>query len=134
MGKINIYMILDEENRIVKYSSEEISDISAYLSTDQIKSIIPHRTGFIDGKIVDLGYSNEKLLEINNNELREKRKFLLKAFDIWEKAVLRGREQDSQTIMNWYQGLLDLNPESFNNVPLEIKYYLGIGEMIETQE
>lgn len=126
MEKIIIYLILDEEKRIVKYSSEEISNISACLSAEEIRSIILCKSGYVDGKIVDLGYSEEKLLEINNNKLREKRTFLLRAFDIWEKAVLRGREQDSQAIMNWYQGLLDLTPESFDIVPPEIKYYGGI--------
>lgn len=61
--------------------------------------------------------------EINAN-LRNKRKPLLVAFDKWEKAVLRGREEDSKEIMEWYQNILDLNEEAFNNVPERIKYYL----------
>lgn len=56
--------------------------------------------------------------------LRIKRKFLLEVFDIWEKAVLRGREQDSQLIMDWYQNLLDLVPSAFENIPERVQYYL----------
>ena len=48
----------------------------------------------------------------------------LEAFDKWEKAVLRGREEDSEDIMFWYRNLLDLKEETFNNVPERIKYYL----------
>lgn len=38
----------------------------------------------------------EKIL----NDLRQKRQFLLTAFDKWEKAVLRGREVDDVLIMD----------------------------------
>lgn len=58
------------------------------------------------------------------NMLRAKRTFLLDAFDKWEKAVLRGREQDDYSIMIWYQDLLDLENRAFENVPERIKYYL----------
>lgn len=57
-------------------------------------------------------------------ELRIKREPLLEAFDKWEKAVLRNREQDSVVIMGWYQDLLDLIPSAFENIPERIKYYL----------
>ena len=65
-------------------------------------------------------YSNEKVL----SELRLKREPLLIAFDKWEKAVLRGREEDSAEVMQWYQDLLDLKEEAFENVPERIKYYM----------
>lgn len=57
-------------------------------------------------------------------ELRLQREPLLEAFDKWEKAVLRGREQDSVVIMGWYQDILDLIPSAFENIPERIKYYL----------
>ena len=59
-------------------------------------------------------------------ELRRKRVSLLEAFDKWEKAVLRGREQDSEIIMQWYRDLLDLKATAFvdYNVPDKIKYFL----------
>lgn len=62
--------------------------------------------------------------EENLNYLRTERNVLLEAFDKWEKAVLRGREQDDLSIMNWYYDLLDLKETAFANVPSEIKYYL----------
>lgn len=58
------------------------------------------------------------------DELRARREPLLEAFDKWEKAVLRGREQDSVVVMGWYQDLLDLVPSAFENIPERIKYYL----------
>lgn len=58
------------------------------------------------------------------NYLRGKRRILLAAFDKWEKAVLRGREEDSLEIMNWYYNLLDLNEIAFENIPLRVRYYL----------
>lgn len=65
-------------------------------------------------------YSNEKVLE----RLRFKRKPLLIAFDKWEKAVIRGREEDSAKIMSWYYDLLDLKENAFTNIPERIKYYM----------
>lgn len=59
-----------------------------------------------------------------DNELRIRRRPLLEAFDKWEKAVLRGREQDSVVVMGWYQDLLDLAPSAFENIPERAQYYL----------
>lgn len=56
--------------------------------------------------------------------LRNQRKPLLNAFDKWEKAVLRGREVDSEEIMNWYYKLLDLNEIAFESIPSRVSYYL----------
>lgn len=64
--------------------------------------------------------TEEELLD----QLRNKRKILLIAFDKWEKAVLRGRETDSTLIMQWYQNLLNLNQAAFDNIPERIQYYL----------
>lgn len=58
------------------------------------------------------------------DELRARREPLLEAFDKWEKAVLRGREQDSVVVMGWYQDLLDLVPGAFENIPERVQYYL----------
>lgn len=58
------------------------------------------------------------------DELRARREPLLEAFDKWEKAVLRGREQDSVMVMGWYQDLLDLVPGAFENIPERVQYYL----------
>lgn len=65
-------------------------------------------------------YTAEELKE----RLRNKRTLLLNAFDKWEKAVLRGREQDDYLIMVWYRNLLDLQDIAFIEVPERIKYYL----------
>ena len=62
--------------------------------------------------------------ELTADELRARREPLLEAFDKWEKAVLRGREQDSVVIMGWYQDLLDLVPSAFENIPERVQYYL----------
>lgn len=65
-------------------------------------------------------YMEEELLEIKRRE----RTALLWAFDKWEKAVLRGREQDEEAVMSWYSSLLDLEGSAFVNIPTRIKYYL----------
>lgn len=56
--------------------------------------------------------------------LRWIRSRLLEAFDKWEKAVLRGREQDSEEVMTWYQNILDLNEDAINNIPFAVEYYI----------
>ena len=58
-------------------------------------------------------------------DLREVRKPLLNAFDLWEKAVLRGREEDSEEIMKWYYDILDLDEVALYKIPDRIKYYLN---------
>ena len=62
--------------------------------------------------------------EEQQDHLRNQRIALLNAFDKWEKAVLRGREIDSEEIMNWYESILDLEESAFVNVPQRINYYL----------
>lgn len=79
-------------------------------------------------------YISEKCLEneqrivyspaLKKAQLRVKREPLLIAFDKWEKAVIRGREEDSAEIMQWYQDLLDLVESAFENVPDRINYYM----------
>lgn len=51
--------------------------------------------------------TNEKLLERRFTDFRKLREQQFKAFDIWERAVLRGRETDSIDVINWYQEMLD---------------------------
>lgn len=67
----------------------------------------------------------ELLANFIKEELRIKRIALLKAFDLWEKAVLRNREKDSEKIIQWYNDLLDLKEDVFENIPDEIIYYMG---------
>ena len=61
--------------------------------------------------------------------LREQRKSLLKAFDIYKTNVQYGieneTEEEHQYILEWYQGILNLNIEYFkwDNIPEKIKYY-----------
>lgn len=69
---------------------------------------------------VYIQYTEEELKNIK----RSKRSAFLDAFDKWEKAVLRGREQDDYIIMSWYKDLLDLKDTSFDIIPERIKYYM----------
>lgn len=55
-------------------------------------------------------------------------------FDIWEKNVLRGREEDNSVIMAWYILMLDFTnkitkdttPDDYPKIPDKIKKYLGM--------
>lgn len=74
-----------------------------------------------------IDYDNtEDLKKQEKDELRTKRIILLEAFDKWEKAVLRGRENEDDTIMQWYQDILDLKESAFEeaNILERIKYYM----------
>lgn len=46
-------------------------------------------------------------LEIRLFAFRKYRERQFKAFDIWEKAVLRGRESDDVSVVSWYQAMKD---------------------------
>lgn len=69
-------------------------------------------------------YTKKELEEHRLNTLRLRREPLLNAFDKWEKAVLRGREEDKEFIMDWYYDLLDLKEYAFEKIPEQIKYYM----------
>lgn len=71
-------------------------------------------------------YTSEELAKRDMAQLRSRRSILLTGFDKWEKAVLRGREEDSADVMEWYQKLLDLDETAFTdaNIPERVKYYL----------
>lgn len=81
------------------------------------------------GKTKCFDLENNSIIDYDNSEeilanLRFEREALLVAFDKWEKAVIRGREEDSEEIMQWYQDLLDLVEEAFSNIPERIIYYM----------
>lgn len=81
------------------------------------------------GKTKCFDIENHTIIDYDNTEevleeLRFKREALLIAFDKWEKAVIRGREEDSAKIMSWYYDLLDLKESAFTNIPERIKYYM----------
>ena len=67
------------------------------------------------------------------NAFRAYRNHILKGFDIWEKNVLREREQDDSEVMAWYYLMLnftnqitkDTTFDDYPSVPDKIKKYLG---------
>lgn len=73
---------------------------------------------------VYIPYSAEELEERRLANLRLQRVGLLAAFDKWEKAVLRGRETDDESVMAWYRSLLDLEETAFKTIPERVRYYL----------
>lgn len=115
-----------------EYKTQELNrttlDYSiGYLKRDKL--FIAHHEAVGDKKAYD-EYEDIQVYVLYNAEelnamLRAKRVSLLNAFDKWEKAVLRGREQDDYVIMAWYSQLKDLNENAFKNIPARIKYYLG---------
>lgn len=71
-------------------------------------------------------------LEVKLFSFRNYRKTCFVAFDLWEKAVLRGREQDDASVVSWYQSMknfpsLITENTTFDNYPVmpaAIKKYL----------
>src|SRR5690554_655980 len=106
------------------------------IATKDPFSIKVNHTKLINGEIVQLEPpkpTDKELLESAKTAFRAYRSYAFRfGFDIWEKAVLRGREEDSEDIMNWYQDMLDFpelitkntTKEDYPEVPQEIKYYL----------
>lgn len=108
------YRILEENDggRIV----EPINDIPETLAQDAYDE-------YEDIQVYVL-YTATELRERKLNELRAKRAPLLDAFDKWEKAVLRDREDDDILVMDWYDDLLDLRERAFSNIPERVEYYI----------
>ena len=75
----------------------------------------------MDGKVIAEYHVPTE--EETKDYLRKHRQPLLLAFDKWEKAVLRGREEDDESVMQWYRDLLDLKESAFENVPERVRYY-----------
>lgn len=73
---------------------------------------------------VYIPYPEEEIEKRKKEQLRAKREPLLTAFDKWEKAVLRGRAEESEVVMAWYEDLLDLKESAFLDIPVAVKYYL----------
>lgn len=71
-------------------------------------------------------------LEKNKAKFREIRTQLFKAFDIWEKNVIKGREEDDKDVMNWYEQMLnypnkiteETTQKHYPKIPDKIKKYL----------
>ena len=66
--------------------------------------------------------------EEQRNVLRQLRKPLLEAMDIYDKNVSKGRITESidqkRIVDSWYKSILDLEESAFDNVPEVIKQYL----------
>jgi hypothetical protein len=60
--------------------------------------------------------------------IRQLRKPLLEAFDIYKSNVVYGVDTETECekseIMTWYQDLLDKKESALRNVPLKIQRYL----------
>lgn len=135
-----------KNNIITNYTwldGEDYSKIEhdAIITLSSTKDIIPYKSRLIDG-VIDNSYdydeeylAAEKLKKEKKalNTLRAKREILLEAFDKWEKAVLRGRETEDESIMTWYNDLLDLKQSAFTTIPDAIKYYLSNSDLKELE-
>lgn len=102
-----------------------------YITEKQFKEIEKNRENEINYTLNEDGtlsftfkVDTVRLEEEALTKLRSKRKKLLEAFDKWEKAVLRGREEENDSIMLWYYDLLDLKESAFENIPDRVNYYL----------
>lgn len=103
----------NKEGTLPEYTDEQIMEM---LSQGKI-------VAGADGKPIVVPRLQPTAEEIKA-KLRIQRESLLVAFDKWEKAVLRDREQDDYLIMLWYQDLLDLKESAFENIPERVRYYL----------
>ena len=135
-----------KDNIITNYTwldGEDYSNIEydAIITLSSTKDIIPYKSRLADG-IIDNSYdydeeylAAEKLKKEKSalNTLRAKREILLEAFDKWEKAVLRGRETEDESIMTWYSDLLDLKQKAFASIPDAVKYYLSKSDAKELE-
>ena len=124
-----VILITNNKNLITGYQTSPIeeSDKTYLVDLDKIHlgfSYVDSNDNVVYNDEIYNTYLKNKLKEKELNKKRIKRKQLLEAFDKWEKAVLRGREEDDDSIMLWYYDLLDLKESAFENVPTAIQYYI----------
>ncbi len=119
------YYIKNELNEITaasdeKFEAAEYSEEEIVISYDGQRMLFKHETETDEYKAAEGEYMRQKTM----GDLRSRREPLLLAFDKWEKAVMREREQDDEMVMSWYRNLLDLQESAFADIPERIKYYL----------
>lgn len=121
---------LNENSTFKTWQVYPITDDLPKLEIDNPKVIKLGKTKLINGKIVQPNEENNKNTNIAIFKLFRKK--CLQAFDTWEKNVLRGREEDSESILEWYRVMLNYpttinentTREDYPTIPERIKYYL----------
>lgn len=142
-GKLVINYGLNEDNTFNFWQVYPIDDDLPKLEVENLeeaKTIKLGVTKLINGEIIQPKpeepptMTDEQLTEATTIRFRHHREYVFKnGFDIWEKAVLRGREEDSGEVMSWYQTMLDFTDqitkdtthEDYPEVPEKLKYYIG---------
>ena len=94
-------------------------------------------TKLINGKIVqpeETTPTEDEIIERNKKVFRGYRDMIFRrGFDVWEKNVLRGREQDSEEVVSWYNQMLNYTTliaknttvNDYPKTPDAIKKYIG---------
>lgn len=125
---------LREDNTFDFWQVYPIEDDLPKLEIEDPRVIKLGVTKLINGDIVQPTPQETSIdvIEKNIRRFRGFRKKIFEAFDIWEKNVLRGREQENQAVINWYQVMLNFpdtittNTEvsDYPNTPDVIKKYI----------
>lgn len=124
--------LFTENNRITGYQTFPITDDMIEINNlpDDLTS---GKYNLVNGQIVEVGYTEEKLNELEENklnELRSQRAPLLQAFDKYRSAVSYGivteTEKEHKAILEWYNNLLDIENANVSKeaIPKKIIYYL----------
>lgn len=122
--------LFTENNRITGYQTFPITDDMIEIN-NLPNDLTSGKYNLVNGQIVEVGYTEEKLNELEEiklNELRSQRAPLLQAFDKYRSAVTYGIVTETETehtkIVNWYNSILDLKNLDLELVPEKVKYYL----------
>ena len=121
-----------ENDRIIGYELVPLS--KDMIEVDKLPSDVDcGKYNLVNGKIVEVGYTEEQQTKVNEqklNELRYQRQPLLEAFDKYRSAVIYGivteTEEEHQAILTWYNNLLDIKKANVSKeaVPAKVAYYL----------
>lgn len=125
---------LREDNTFDFWQVYPIEDDLPKLEIEDPRVIKLGVTKLINGIIVQPSIQQTQISELERNKIRFRRfrKKMFEGFDIWEKNVIRGREQENQAVINWYQVMLNFpdtittNTEvsDYPNTPDVIKKYI----------
>lgn len=114
---------------------EEIQSLLLQVDEQTFKDLQNHKLMWQNGELVENPdyetYLQEQEIKSQQralNLLRQKRKPLLNAFDIYKSNVSYGvieeTGEEHNQITAWYQSILDLDETALDNVPNSIKRYL----------
>ena len=118
-----MYIVLNEDKYILAMSETPLGDSMEMELPEDFNYDYQGCYRFENGEFI---FDEEKATDYNLNDLRAERALILPAFDIYKTNVIYGIEEETnkEEMISWYQDILDLKREAFENIPEQVQKYM----------